>query len=129
MEERRKGLDDLLKRGDKACRGYEHTWRELRELIQEETRLAMAEWKRLVDLRLVITAEQEMMLQTALFDALRQAITNDTIQGALREKPDDPARQLLQGFMALYVGLLPKDGVGTVLPSEVVGVTVDDPVH
>jgi len=72
-------LLDRLKGQEGAA--YEATWAELRACILDKGRVAAAEWKRLVDLQSVITAEQAMNLVQALVAAVREEVTDrDTLQ-------------------------------------------------
>jgi hypothetical protein len=54
----------------------EATWSELRACILDKGKVAAAEWKRLADLRSVLTAEQAMALVGAVVAAVREAVTD-----------------------------------------------------
>ena len=55
---------------------YEATWAELRTCIRDKGKVAAAEWKRLVDLKSVLTAEQAMTLVGQVVAAVRESVTD-----------------------------------------------------
>jgi hypothetical protein len=55
---------------------YEATWAELRTCILDKGKVAAAEWKRLVDLKSVLTAEQAMTLVGQVVAAVRESVTD-----------------------------------------------------
>jgi len=74
-------------------------WSELYEAIDKKTEVATREWKRLVDLRQVITAEKALALITAIMHSVarnvpdmqaRIRISNDVRELINRGDPDEP---------------------------------------
>jgi hypothetical protein len=96
-QERETAIDRLLAfvvAGADAAATQEHAWGQIRELVQERTRTAAAEWKRLSDLDAVVTVEQCLLFVRAFLDAARETVT-------------DP--KMLQAFQRKVVGLLPPE--------------------
>jgi hypothetical protein len=54
----------------------EAIWRKVRELVQERTHTAAAEWKRTKDLGAVMPREQAHVLVQHLIDAVRDNVLN-----------------------------------------------------
>jgi hypothetical protein len=59
---------------------YDATWTELRACILEKGKVAAAEWKRLCDLKAVLTVEQVMMFVGAIMGAARELVDPDTFR-------------------------------------------------
>lgn len=70
-------LRDLLQQGA----ADEDVWAELTDAVERKTKVAALEWKRLVDLHQVMTAEQVTLFTMALLDSV------------LRHVPEPPRRQ------------------------------------
>jgi hypothetical protein len=76
-EDARAGLDELrvlLERGADAAKTQARCRVRLRELIQEKTRTAAAEWKRLHALQGLVTVEQALGFARAFVDAAQEVI-------------------------------------------------------
>jgi hypothetical protein len=82
-------LRQLIARGAKD----EDSWRDLTDLIERKTKVASAEWKRLVDLHQVLTVEQAMTLATVLVDSV------------MRHVDDDATRRLIAGDISRLINL------------------------
>src|SRR5262249_28923790 len=67
-------LEQVVREGRDAGRFQQFVWAEIRALIQEKTRTAAAEWKRLSDLQGLITVEQALGFAKAFFLAARQVV-------------------------------------------------------
>lgn len=92
-------LRTLVNRGSKD----EEAWRDLTDLIDRKTKVAAAEWKRLVDLHQVLTVEQGMTLATVLVDSVMRHVEDDAVRRKIasdinrvlnlpdHEKPDPDA--------------------------------------
>lgn len=83
---------NLVRRGA----SQERQWRELKELIDQKTKVSAAEWKRLIDMRQVITAERVTVLCMSILDAVlkhipeperRSAVANDIHKLMTRKAP------------------------------------------
>jgi hypothetical protein len=61
----------------------EETWREVADLIDRKARVAAKEWKRLVDLRQVITLEEGMALITGIMDAVVTNVADAEIRARI----------------------------------------------
>jgi hypothetical protein len=62
-------LEQVVRNGRDAGRAQEAIWREIREVVQEKTRTARAQWTRLGDLQGVVTVEQALAFAKALLAA------------------------------------------------------------
>ena len=60
---------------DEGC-AQEDVWRELLDVIERKSKLASREWRRVIDLEQFISAEQAIVLITAVVDAVRRHITD-----------------------------------------------------
>jgi hypothetical protein len=69
-------LGVVLAQGSSASVLYESTWTELRELIQERSKVSAKETRRHFDLNAVLTAEQAMMMVRAIINAIRDTVTD-----------------------------------------------------
>jgi hypothetical protein len=67
-------LETIIRSGAVAAQAESVCRAELRELIQEKTRTAAAEWKRIVGLRAFLTAEQAMAFANAVIAAAEKHI-------------------------------------------------------
>ncbi len=85
-EQALEALGSVLENGRDAATVYQQTWAELRGLIQERTRTATAEWKRLNDMNAVVTAEQALTFATALLNAAREVVTDRETLRRLQER-------------------------------------------
>jgi len=64
-------LQRLMREGVDAGRFQQFVWREIRELVQEKTKTAAAEWKRLSELQGLVTVEQALSFAKAFFVAAK----------------------------------------------------------
>jgi hypothetical protein len=87
-------LDRIVSSGTDAARTSEKTWRELRGVIADKTRTVAAEWKRLCDLKAVLTVEQVMLFVGAILGAARELTDPETFRRlndrALALMPPEP---------------------------------------
>lgn len=67
---------------ESAC-NEESIWGQVSGLIEQRRRIAEAERKRLVDLRQMVTAEQVMLLATAVIDVIRQNVSDRSVLSAI----------------------------------------------
>jgi hypothetical protein len=65
-----KSLKQIVERG----RADEATWRQLHEVIEQKTKVAASEWKRLVDMKQVITAEKAMAFSMHLLEVVMKYV-------------------------------------------------------
>lgn len=59
------------------------TWRELTKALNEKTRLARTEWKRLVDLRQLITVEQALAFASQLLNAVVRHVDDPGVRARI----------------------------------------------
>ncbi len=85
-------LRQLVGTGADAIKVGEQAWAELRQIVQERTRTAAAEWKRLNDIEGLVTVEQCLLFIQGFMMAAKETVT-------------DP--KMLQAFQRKVVGLLP----------------------
>jgi hypothetical protein len=71
---------------DKEAPPSQETWSELRELVQEKTRTASAEWRRLHYLQAVVTVEQALGFAKAFFAAAREVVTDHEMLERLQQR-------------------------------------------
>jgi hypothetical protein len=79
-------LEKVIRTGANAAVAQERTWRELREVVQEKTRTAAAEWKRLHDLEALVTVEDALGFAKAFLTAAKEVVTDPGILKRLQEK-------------------------------------------
>jgi hypothetical protein len=79
--------------GNRFAQGADHeaAWNEIQKAIDDKARVASREWKRLVDLQQVITAEQAMALIGAIMTSVKDNVHD---VGAQRAIADDLAKLL-----------------------------------
>jgi len=61
-------------------------WEEIRAVIQEKTRTAAAEWKRMHDLQALVAADKALAFVGALLSAAREVIKDKDLLRELQEK-------------------------------------------
>jgi hypothetical protein len=79
-------LESLIRTGADTARAEASIRAEIRELAQEHTRTAAAEWKRITDLKAVLTAEQAVGFADALVRAAEEHIPDKKGLAAFYEK-------------------------------------------
>jgi hypothetical protein len=79
-------LDALVRDGAACARTREATWAELRGLMQDKTKTAAAESKRLAVLNGYVTVEQALLFVTALLAAAKEVVADKVVLRALQEK-------------------------------------------
>jgi hypothetical protein len=79
-------LENVIRTGADAAIAQERTWRELREVVQEKTRTAAAEWKRLHDLRALVTVADALGFAKAFLAAAREVITDQKVLAQLQQR-------------------------------------------
>jgi Spy/CpxP family protein refolding chaperone len=100
-------LAEIVEQGRQAAADLATLRAELQNLIQQKTRTAHAEWKRLIEMRAVLTTEQAVMFQNAWVESARRTITDENMRLALEKKPDAPARWLLAQWLERAIRLMP----------------------
>jgi predicted house-cleaning NTP pyrophosphatase (Maf/HAM1 superfamily) len=93
LEIRLTQMESMLLEGSSAATGRQEAQTTIRELIQEKTRTAAAEWKRLSDLQGVITADRAMAFVESILRAARDVINDQSQLRALQRR----VLQLLPG--------------------------------
>jgi hypothetical protein len=88
-------LGEVLRKGADADQVERQVWSELRKLIQEKTRTTAAEWKRVLDLSGVMTAQDALYFVESVLNTLRECI---------------PDRQTLQRVQTRLLEYMPKEG-------------------
>jgi hypothetical protein len=86
-------LGEVLRKGADADQVERQVWSELRKLIQEKTRTTAAEWKRVIDLSGVMTAQDALYFVESVLNTLRECI---------------PDRQTLQRVQTRLLEYMPK---------------------
>ncbi len=69
-------MEELIQVGCGAVRIQREVWEEVREVTQEKTKTAAAEWKRLHELQAVLTVEQAMLLVHTIMAAAKEIVTD-----------------------------------------------------
>jgi hypothetical protein len=103
-ERRRLALENLetvIRTGANASASYDSTWHELREVIQERTKVATAESRRLHEADQVLTKEQAAALGYLVMQAVRAAVLDEATFAkgplAVLRKAQDGLRRALEG--------------------------------
>jgi hypothetical protein len=81
------GLADVGRRAEAA----EDTWAEIRKVVEEKTKAASREWKRLVDLQGLVSADQAMALVLAMSQSVNRHVR------------DAGARQAIAYDLSLFI--------------------------
>jgi hypothetical protein len=81
-----RAMTRLVRSGKEATVHQERCWSELREIIQEKTKTAAAEWRRLNELNGVVTVEQALLFARAFLSAARECVTDRSMLRALQER-------------------------------------------
>jgi hypothetical protein len=81
-----RAMAELVRSGKEATVNQRQCWSELREIIQEKTKTASAEWNRLNELNGVVTVEQALLFARAFLSAARECVTDRTMLRALQER-------------------------------------------
>lgn len=76
FEQELRSLRDIVLKGAQAGVKQERLWGEIRELIQEKTKVAKAEWDRMNDLQAVVTIEQAITFARTLLIAVQEIVTD-----------------------------------------------------
>lgn len=76
FEEELRSLREIVLKGAQAGVKQERLWGEIRELIQEKTKVAKAEWDRMNDLQAVVTIEQAITFARTLLMAVQEIVTD-----------------------------------------------------
>jgi hypothetical protein len=83
------------------------TWRELVKTLENKTKLARTEWKRLVDLRQLITVEQAMLFAHQLLSAVVRHVDDPGVRARINR---DFQSALEAGGPASMTGEIPEGG-------------------
>lgn len=76
-------LDAIIERGTAASRVQAGVWVELRQLIQEKTKTASAEWSRLHDLQGLVHLDRVMAMWRGVLEAIRANVADPTVLRAV----------------------------------------------
>lgn len=76
-------LDALIAGGAAAARDQRAVWREVRELVQEKTKTASAEWRRMHDLQGLVQLDKVMDMWRGMLGAVKLNVTNPTTLRAI----------------------------------------------
>jgi hypothetical protein len=79
-------MERVIRSGAGAAQAQQELWGEIREVIQEKTRTAAAEWRRMRDLQAVVTADKALAFVGALLSAAREVIQDRDLLRALQER-------------------------------------------
>src|SRR5262249_34752849 len=80
------GLESVIRSGAGVVAQQEASWEEVRELVQEGGRVAAAEWRRVGDVRGLITVEQAMAFAKRFWTAAEELIHDRELLAAVQER-------------------------------------------
>jgi hypothetical protein len=84
----------IVRTGAYAAQSQARTWAELRQVIQERTRTAAAEWKRMADLGMLVEVSNFNLFVQVILTAARECVTD---------------KGMLQALVARVFALLPPE--------------------
>lgn len=79
-------IETLIRTGREATRVQKEVWEELRALVQEKTKTAAQEWKRLNDINAVVSVDQAMLFARSLLEAAREVVKDRETLRLLQER-------------------------------------------
>jgi hypothetical protein len=79
-------LEQVIRTGADAAASQKEIREELRAVMQERTRTAAAEWRRMADLNVLVTMEEALGLWRALLMAAKEIVTDQGQLRALQER-------------------------------------------
>lgn len=78
-----KEIDEIIDAGVAASGAQANIWSELRQLIQDKTKTASAEWNRLHDLQGLVKLDQVMLMWRGVLEAIRANVSDPVMLRAV----------------------------------------------